>query len=418
MNNKEKLLYGIGNISDKYELINKNTGGYFNIFDILGLSYDEVSICKFIYELINPHGSHYQGSLYLKLFVENTLHMSFSDYEYKRASVYKEYVIRNKRRIDLAIEIGDKKIPIEVKIYASDQNKQCFDYYKIYAKNSNVFYLTLDGREPSEESAKGLTLKDDGGYDEVSQISFENEILDWLNECVSQTETIKIAPIREVILQFIGVVRSMTNQTEKSKEQEIVNLISSSKENMKNALEIKRSLDMCNQNMIKKVLSELEERVDKIFKSKNIFNESIKMQPYSYKADNYKLVDTYYDKRSSTYPGLSYFIKNLDDEIDLLFRFEIDHCLFAGFCTSKNGESAGEQLSQEQIGEIISDEFGNKNGWWIYWEYLPEGKGAQSANFKEFNEANLDLFDEDKFERFIDLCEEKIKEIFSKLKNL
>ena len=49
MNNKEKLLYGIGNISDKYELINKNTGGYFNIFDILGLSYDEVSICKFIF---------------------------------------------------------------------------------------------------------------------------------------------------------------------------------------------------------------------------------------------------------------------------------------------------------------------------------------------------------------------------------
>ena len=104
----ELLLSDIAHISQKYELINKNTGGYFNIFDILNIYRDEVSICKFIYELISPNGSHYQGYTYLKLFVENVLHMKFSDYEYKKAVVHKEYVISNGRRIDLAIEIGDK----------------------------------------------------------------------------------------------------------------------------------------------------------------------------------------------------------------------------------------------------------------------------------------------------------------------
>lgn len=410
------LLSDIAHISEKHDLINKSTGGYFNIFDILGVSYDEISICKFIYELINPKGSHYQGYLYLKLFIENVLHMNFSDYEYKKAVVCREHVVKNERRIDLTIEIGDKRIPIEVKIYAKDQYRQCSDYYKFYAKNSNVFYLTLDGKAPSKESAEGLTSNGNDGYEEVSQISFERDILDWLNQCISQTETVKIAPIRETILQFIGVVRSMTNQLEQEKEQEIVNLISSSKENMKNALEIKKSLEICNKNMIKKVLSALEERTDKILKAKNMFGENIKMKLYSYKEDNYNLVDTYYNKKVSTYPGLSYLVKKLDDDIDLLFRFEIDYCLFAGFCTSKNGKSEGKQLDKEEIQELIYSTEDRSNGWWIYWEYLPQDQSLNSPNFKAFNESNLDLFDYDKFEEFIDLCENKIIEIFGRLK--
>lgn len=410
------LLSDIAHISEKHDLINKNIGAYFNVFDILGVSYDEVSICKFIYELINPKGSHYQGYLYLKLFIENVLHMNFSDYEYKKAIVCKEHVIKNERRIDLTIDIADKKIPIEVKIYAKDQNRQCFDYYKFYAKNSNVFYLTLDGKAPSKGSAEGLTENGNDGYEEVSQISFERDILNWLNQCISQTETVKIAPIRETILQFIGVVRSMTNQLEQGKEHEIVNLISSSKENMKNALEIKKSLEICNKNMIKKVLSALEERTDKILKSKNMFGENIKMKLYSYKDNSYSLVETYYNKKASTYPGLSYIIKKLDDEVDLLFRFEIDYCLFAGFCTSKNGKSEGKQLNKKEIQELISSSEDRSNGWWVYWEHLPQGEDGYSPNFKEFNEANLDLFDDDKFEQFIDLCEKKIIEIFRRLK--
>ena len=406
----ELLLSDIAHISQKYELINKNTGGYFNIFDILNISRDEVCICKFIYELISTNGSHYQGYTYLKLFVENVLHMKFSDYEYKKAVVHKEYVISNGRRIDLAIEIGDKYIPIEVKIYAKDQYKQCFDYYKFYSKNSNVFYLTLDGKAPSVESAKGLTRVRGGGYEEVSQISFEKEILDWLNQCISQAETIKIAPIRETILQFIGVVRSMTNQLIEEKEEEIVSIISSSKENIKTAIEIEKSLKTCKINMIKKVLESIENRLDSVSNLEN------KLERYSYKSNNYSLVNTYYNKKSSTYPGLSYFIKKLDDEVDLLLRFEIDHRLYVGFCTSKNGKAEGQQLDEDQVDKLLFDCGNNIGGWWIYWEYLPEGNGALSPNFKDFNEAYLNLFDEDKFEKFIDLCEESILKVLQKLK--
>ena len=108
---------------------------------------------KFVYvdlymSLINPKGSHYQGYTYLKMFVEEVLNMKFNDYDYKKAVVKREYVICNGRRVDLVIEIADKVIPIEVKIYAKDQENQCYDYYKYCAKNSNVFYLTLRGGMP------------------------------------------------------------------------------------------------------------------------------------------------------------------------------------------------------------------------------------------------------------------------------
>ena len=58
----------------------------------------------------------------------------------------------------------------------------------------------------------------------------------------------------------------------------------------------------------------------------------------------------------------------------------------------------------------------NIRGWWIYWEYLPEGSESLSPNFKDFNEAYFDLFDENKFEQFIDLCEESILKVLQKLK--
>lgn len=412
----ESLLSEVSHISKKYEIINQKTGGYFNIFDIVDIASDEVCMCRFIYELINPKGSHYQGYIYLKLFVEEVLNMKFNDYEYEKASVNREYIISNGRRVDLVIEIADKVIPIEVKIYAKDQYKQCYDYYKYCAKKSNVFYLTLRGICPSEESSNELTpiydnLKNIVGYKEVSQISFDNEILNWLNKCVSYYETIKIAPIREVILQFMEVIRRMTNVLLEEKEDEIISVISSSIDSIKIAMDIEKSLKSCKINMIQKVLEAIEQRLDSKLKDLN------KLDTYSYKIDNYNLVNTYYDKKGSTYPGLGYFIKSLDKEdVDLILRFEIDNSLFVGFCTSYKKKYNGKLLDKTEINNLLCEHNSCEKGWWIYWEYLPYNKPSTAPNFKEFNEAYFDLFDQNKFDKFIDLCEEKILKLLDMLK--
>ena len=236
----EKLLAEVSAISKKYALINQKTGAYFNIFDILEKSSDEIAICRLLFELLNPNGSHYQGDAFLRLFVDKVLRLNFNEQDYKTAYVFKEHIAGG-RRIDLFIETVNYKIPIEVKIYAGDQNGQCFDYYK-QAKDADVYYLTLHGSLPSEASTDGLTpekVNDDIiGYKGISLISFENDIVNWLNCCLALPETIKIAPIREILFQFKDTLNNLTGNTGDDAEMEIVKTIISSAENMQSALDI------------------------------------------------------------------------------------------------------------------------------------------------------------------------------------
>lgn len=412
--NIQLLLSEVSQISKKYDLINQKTGGYFNIFNIANISTDEVSVCRIIYELINPKGSHYQGDTYLRFFMENVLKIYLTDYEYRNIHVYRERVIKDGRRVDLVIETIDKIIPIEVKIYAGDQYRQCFDYYT-YAKHSNIFYLTIDGRCPSNYSANGLTpvyndLNEISRYKEVTQISFEEDILTWLSKCISHQETIKISPIREILLQFREAIRNMTNLIVKENEDEIISLLSS-KENIKSAIQIEKSLKKSKINMMKKVLESIECRLDTKLKSEN------KLDYFSYKKNNFELVNTYYDRKKPTWPGLSYFVKNLDIEnVDLLLRFEIGDKIFVGFCTSYKDRAAGKRLSNNKITELLEIDKISPQGWWIYWEYMPVNS-INCPNFKIFNDAYFDLYDDYKFEKFIDSCEKSIFDMLNKLKD-
>lgn len=74
----EILLAQILAISKQYDLIYQKTGGYFNIFDIANIESNEVTVCRVIYELLNPKGSHYQGDLYLRIFIRDVLKMDFT----------------------------------------------------------------------------------------------------------------------------------------------------------------------------------------------------------------------------------------------------------------------------------------------------------------------------------------------------
>lgn len=127
--NLQQLLSQITALSKKYDLLNERTGGFFNVFEIANVAHDEVTVCRMIYELLSPRGSHCQGTLYLKLFLEGVLQIQVDDTELETVTVYREYVIDEKRRIDLVIETANHFIPIEMKIYAGEQQAQCWDYY-------------------------------------------------------------------------------------------------------------------------------------------------------------------------------------------------------------------------------------------------------------------------------------------------
>ena len=66
----KSLLDQVNAITAKYRKINDLTGENFNVFRILKLESSEVRMhSAFIAELLNPHGSHGQRDVFLKLFV-------------------------------------------------------------------------------------------------------------------------------------------------------------------------------------------------------------------------------------------------------------------------------------------------------------------------------------------------------------
>ena len=97
--------------------------------------------------------------------------------------------------IDLFIQTDRQIIPIELKIDACDQDKQCHRYLQTAREiNKNVparlYYLTKDkeNRKPSPESLNGEKIFDNdlnsvGNEEGVILISYKDEILNWLEDC-------------------------------------------------------------------------------------------------------------------------------------------------------------------------------------------------------------------------------------------
>lgn len=415
----EMLLKEISAVSGKYDSIYQKTGGYFNIFDIANISSDEITICRIIHELLDPKGSHFQGDAYLRLFVDilklKVNDLEFNDEDYHTVSVRREECISENRRIDLVIETEKSYIPIEVKIYAGDQNEQCKDYCK-KAKSPNnkptMFYLTLYGSPPSPESLGDLN---DDDKKLIKLISFKNEILTWLEKCLEHHETIKIAPIREILLQLIAVIRRLTNQMEEGQIMEISNILAESKINMKAAIDIEKGLIEAKKTMINKVFKAISEKIEAegLFLKTERRNEN----KYDYEYNGSNPVNKYDDQKKSSYPGISYKCKSLDKVkagVELWFRVEIDYKFFAGFCTpSDNGKSEKQLLEEQDLQNMLKKFTIDPNSWWVHWEYLPDKDSA--PNFKDCNEQYLDLFDPEKFDDFINKSMDKIREMAKNL---
>lgn len=261
--NINELLNEVKQIQQKYEEQNRGTGACFNIFSIAHIEHDEVIICRVIKELIDPRGSHYQGDVYLRLFLEHVLKLDevlYADVNLDKAVVEREKLISGNRRIDIFIEIpGRVSIPIEVKLYAGDQDAQCSDYYryaKHFAGEPVMYYLTLDRHMPSKESMGSLPAKS------VCPISFGSEILDWLSACLQAPETGSLAPIREIIRQLMNTLCKLTGQMEDNMERDIVNLLLQSKENMKNADLIAEAAGKACQKILDEYFREISKRIE------------------------------------------------------------------------------------------------------------------------------------------------------------
>ncbi len=415
----------------------------YNLYKVLGVQNDERKLCRFLADLLSPSGQHNQNALYLNLFVEKILingdHFPksyFGTDNYSNARVHTEINISNQNSenygfIDIGIWIGKRFIPMEVKIYARDQEYQCYRYYTYahdFDPETKVCYLGRKAcSKPSQISIvnEEIELLPDSCF---FQISFEYEILHWLSMCLDVSKSRGIPLVINAIKQSMEVIRGFTKDSIEEKNMDVINAIMSSPNNIQAAFLIEEQIQTVRIMMIEKVLKSLEEAVDDQCTKRML----IKDTQYYYYLDK---KDSFYNsKYTSSYPGINYRCNSvqLTDGLELWFRIEIDFRLFAGYCIyDTNMLTQKDDYKSKTINEICSripDMEINREDWWISWKYLPFGMSEaneECPDFKDFSDryapgyrAYTSLFNEEYFCMFIDRCRQQINHMLDILPSL
>lgn len=211
------------NLIEKLKTVSFNSGNTksANVLYMLGVENKEVIICRLLASLIEPNGLHCLGIEPLKIFLNCiNVNKEYSDNMLSNAMVETEELISDNRRVDIVIHIDNDVIPIEVKLYAKDQDAQLcdyFNYYKAIDKNTDkkdidkIYYLTIDGKKPSKSSVGNLKKEN------YSCISFFKEIYSFLSDLEklsmgAENDLIKI------IKDFKEVISNLKSDEENMKE--------------------------------------------------------------------------------------------------------------------------------------------------------------------------------------------------------
>lgn len=288
----------------------RRRGEKYNIFSVLGLETNEVRThSAFLASLLDPDGNHGVGSAFLDAFV-NAMHYEKLQLNTKESSVNVEYDTGN-GRIDILISDNNKKaIIIENKIYAGDQPEQLKRYYD-YAKSEftndfRLLYLTLDGHNPSKESIVELQTKqfnrlaysntflfneytqDEGQELQEKSNLVDNDVLIWLEGCVKIAYNKPL--VRETIIQYIQLIKSLTNMNnENETNQEIINLFAT-KENYETAALIRDNFDNIKKQIVYQNLKpQLEEKIALLNKELNN-SQILKIKTFEYGEKNYSAI--------------------------------------------------------------------------------------------------------------------------------
>lgn len=208
-------------------------------------SSDEVNLhSRFISSLLDPQGNHGLGFAPIDIILK-TLNSSFQ-YDQETIEVIPSFSNWSEyKEIDILLIDRRTKyaIIIENKINACDSNHgdegQLERYYrriieedKIPQENVDVYYLTIDGHEPSEESVSTSSRYKDLP-DILRCITYGNEIMRWLQQCMQIACNKPF--IRETVAQYINLIKEMINDTEIEDRLEILKIISKNDDTLASA---------------------------------------------------------------------------------------------------------------------------------------------------------------------------------------
>lgn len=214
---------------------------------------EEMMHSSVIASLLDTRGSHGQKCRFLELFL-GCLPERFKSFDASGARTACERHIGQKTedsggRVDICIENSSgQMIVIENKIFAGDQEHQILRYVEFLRGGPlnrdrdgvefPVLYLTPDGHSPSDDSTQTDGMQCRCGEDYVC-ISYRDVIVPWLDKCINEME--EKPHLKEHLTTYRDIIRKKVLGMDRNKD--IINIIESTKENIKAAREISGQLD-------------------------------------------------------------------------------------------------------------------------------------------------------------------------------
>jgi hypothetical protein len=346
------VLQQIVHTSKKYNEIAKITGERFNIFQILDVSTEEVRMhSAFVCELLNPNGNHGCGNLFLDSFLKQQSSKHESTLFSERLKSFVTIGCRAKvehtigrikndgtegGRIDIILT--DKQgnhIIIENKINAGDQPKQLVRYNN-FAKAAPIFYLTLDGSEPSDASIGSLKNEND-----FRCISYKADIKDWLISCLKEAAQFPL--LRETINQYINLINSLTGQTiDNNMAKEINNLLLENDDFLESAFTLSNTIESVKNERAILISNAIEKKI----KDKAL---ACKVSPHYY-----------------TFPRIEFYPDNWRTH---LIGYTNANGLMYGV---KRVDSMNKPVTFDQIKDCIGSDW-KTSDWWLCYKPLNKG---------------------------------------------
>lgn len=406
----EKFLYNLKLIYTKYKVIDSLKSD-FNVFDLIINPYDEVHLhSRMIYSILTERKFQKQFLMSFLNFIDVSLPDDVSFSGFNNINVEKEKAIPN-GRVDLFISFKIKKISynvlIENKLLAGDQPEQ-MNRYKSYMNsypndNNYVYYLTLDGSAPSEDSTKSL--------DEIKLISYDSEIMNWIEDCI------KIASrepgVREVLIQYSSLLERLTGK-DVDFILELKEYLLKEPENFIIANSMIPALNDAKAELQLRFWKKLEESLDVMFENfPNINYKKMNMNKDLGNLHQFyskSKINALYKSKSGACYGINYSLDITKYIGDVVFRVEYNKSDGVFYGLKKFEEKKLDENSEEY--KIFSDKFKpyefKTSPWWFVWKYI-------NLNGKRFNFLNMDkdlsylLLDENKLDSFIKSVTSEIK---------
>ena len=372
-------------------------GENFNVFSILGIETGEVCICKMLGALLSPQGAHEAGEIFLEKFLEDVLNESAIGAE--TSIVRCEDATKERRRIDLTIEIDGKIIPIEAKIHAGDQEHQLADYFEEIKNRKGacayICYLTKDGRKPSQNSMTSTSGNTILKETQIKRLSWKDDIVPWLEDCVALETVQRKTMVQANIWQLINTIRGWDN----AMELQFKNIVNSD-DRLDSALGIWQMVNAARNALWHNFVKEFESQMKDVHRLENIPD---------------KESEYWFKKPEQGNYGIGLVLKNGSRD---------NHCI--GFCLfDSDGKYRGSEDSayytsdasklNKAKGCLYEKNFKNPRQLpaeipWLHREKFPEFKDEE-INFSSFTKETEKLLLEENLKEYVEKFIRRIKEL-------